>query len=139
MHCSSCTGGRLGALPEPQRVSGGQIATEAFRTTFVKAAALGTSLWLLSRVTRLFGPLPGPRLERGELPARESSARAENAFWDAEQAAAAGRCGVAKRSWKRAQRYRNQAERRAEQGDRTGRDLKKPLRKARKQLQINCR
>jgi hypothetical protein len=122
-----------------QDVRSGQIAAEAVRRTFTLAVALGGTLWALSRVSSLFGPVPGPRLRKGELRARDASARAGAAYWKAEQAAAGGDCRVAQRAWKKAQGYRARADDRAARGDRTGSDLKKPLRKARKQLQLNCR
>lgn len=126
-------------MAEPVVVTGRDVAAEAFRRTFATAVAFGGALWAISRVTRLYGPVPGPRLREGEIRASASSARAESAYWAAEQAAAGGRCRQAGRAWRDAQDYRAQAEARAAAGDRTGRDLRKAVRKARKEIQLNCR
>jgi hypothetical protein len=79
-------------------------------------------------------PTYGPRLEPGEIKAGEATAKAEGEYWKAERLAARGACAGASRAWKKAEAYREMARKRAAKGDRTGGDLRDPIRNARDEI-----
>jgi len=104
-------------------------------------AVLGTLSTLgfvsLILLPRLFSRMqaPGPRLEPGEMKARESSLEAEQQYWKAEEAASRGKCPVARRHFDRAEAHRHMADQRREKGDHTGFDLRDAVRQARREME----
>lgn len=107
-------------MAEPEAVDGRLVLAEALKSTVAASVALGGTLWALSRLFSFYGPVPGPRLRRGELSAKKASEQAERSYWKAETMAARGRCDVAARAFKKGNAYRRQAERRKREGDETG-------------------
>lgn len=96
--------------------------------------SLGTLFFFVLPRTFNRRPTYGPRLEKGEVTAGQATSAAEEALWKAEEAAAKGRCDVARRNLAKADIYRHMAKTRTAKGDRTGRDIRNAVRNARREM-----